>query len=190
MSRPMGAQRLFLQLDGDTRWHDLGSDLRIAAGSDVPILITGDRDAARLVARALHDRNPRLRSGRFVIGCHDTLFETLASLSTRFQSGHGTPAQSAADDVNATLYLDRVEQLSPEAQEMLMYFLEVTQGSDATEPPVRVVVATTEDLPSRVTAGLFREDLFYRLNLVHLTMPRVLAAGDPQLDALLASLPA
>ena len=71
-----------------------------------------------------------------------------------------------------------------------MYFLEVTQGSDAAEPPVRIVVATTEDLPSRVAAGLFREDLFYRLNLVHLTMPRVLAAGDPQLDALLASLPA
>ena len=85
----MSAQRLVLPFDGDTRWRDLGCDLRIAAGSDVPVLITGDRDAARL---------------------------------------------------------------------------------------------------DRLTAGLFRADLFYRLNLVHLTMPRVLGAGDTQLDALLASL--
>ena len=184
----MSAQRLVLPFDGDTRWHDLGCDLRIAAGSDVPILITGDRDASRLVARAIHDRNPRRRSAGFLIGCHDTLFETFASLSTRFRSTHGSPTQSTADDVFATLYIDRVEELTPDAQEMLMYFLDVTQGSEAVDPQARVVVATNENLPDRPTAGLFREDLFYRLNLVHLTMPRVLGAGDTQLDALLASL--
>ena len=92
--------------------------------------------------------------------------------------------------MTATLYIDRVEQLTPEAQEMLMYFLDVTQGSEAAEPQVRVLVATTESLPDRVTSGLFREDLFYRLNLVHLTMPRILGAGDMHLDAVLASLSA
>ena len=98
------------------------------------------------------------------------------------------PTQSAGDDASATLYIDRVEQLLPDAQEMLMSFLDVTQGTEATDPRVRVVVATPEDLPGRVSTGLFREDLFYRLNLVHLALPRDSDAGDTHLDALLASL--
>lgn len=186
----MTAQRLILPFDGDTRWRDLECDVRLAASSNVPILITGDQDSAGLVARAIHDGSPHRRSARFVVATHDTLFEILASLSTRFWSAHGSPSKLAGDDVTATLYIDRVEQLTPEAQEMLMYFLDVTQGSEAAEPQVRVLVATTESLPDRVTSGLFREDLFYRLNLVHLTMPRILGAGDMHLDAVLASLSA
>ena len=151
-------------------------------------MITGDRDAARLVARAIHDRNARRRSARFVIGCHDTLSETLASLSTRFRSVHGSLALSAEDDANATLFIDQVEQLTPDAQKTLMCFLDVTQGLEATDTRVRVVVATTENLSGRVTSGQFREDLFYRLNLVHLAMLGVGDARDTQLDALLASL--
>ena len=133
MSHPMSAQRLVLPFDGDMRWHDLECDLRIAAGSDIPVLITGDPDAAKLLARAIHDRNPRRRPARFVVGCHDTLSETLASLSTRFRSLKGWPPQSAVNDASATLYIDRIEELTPEAQEILMYFLDVTQGADATE---------------------------------------------------------
>jgi DNA-binding NtrC family response regulator len=81
-----------------------------------------------------------------------------------------------------------VEEFTPDAQEMLMYFLDVTQGAEAGDPQARVVATTNENLPDRLTAELFRADLFYRLNLVHLTMPRVLGAGDTQLGALPASL--
>ena len=189
----MSAQRLVLPSDHDTRQHDLGCDLRIAAGSDVPILITGDRDAAKVVARAVHDRNPRLRSARFVVGHHDTLFETLASMSTRFRGTrgtHGPSADAAAPDTPATLYIDQVERLTPDAQEMLMYFLDVARGSQALDGQIRVVVASTENLADRLTSGLFREDLYYRLNIIHLAMPRLWGPEDPQLHSLLASLAA
>ena len=185
----MNAQHLVLPFDHDTRQHDLGRDLRIAADSDVPILITGDREAAGVVARAVHDGNPVRRSARFVIGRHDTLFETLASMSTRFRGTYVTSTEVTASVTPTTLYLDQVEQLPPDAQEMLMYFLDVTRGSQAADGQTRVV-ASAENLASRVTSGLFREDLYYRLNVIHLAMPRFWGPEDPQLQSLLASLSA
>ena len=85
----MTAPRLILPFDTDTRWKDLGLDLRVAACSDVPLLITGNREAARLVARTIHDRSPGRRSAPFTIGQHETLFETLASISMQFAFSMG-----------------------------------------------------------------------------------------------------
>ena len=128
------------------RWQELGLNLRVDARSDVPLLITGNRDVARLVARNIHDRSPRRRSARFVTGCHETLFETLASRATRFRTARGSVFESAAHDTAATLYIDQVDQLTPDAQEMLTYFLDVTYGSPTADPQVRMVTATTGDL--------------------------------------------
>lgn len=71
-----------------------------------------------------------------------------------------------------------------------MYFLDVARGSQALDRQIRVVVASTEILADRVTSGLFREDLYYRLNVIHLAMPRFWGPEDPQLHSLLASLSA
>lgn len=185
----MTAQRLILPFDSDTRWQELGLDLRVAACSDAPLLITGSRDAARLVARTIHDRSPRRRSAPFTIGQHKTLFETLASLSIQFRTAHGSTFASTADHAPATLYIDEVDRLTPDAQEILMYFLEVTHGSPAANQSVRLVTATTGDLADRVAAGEFREDLFYRLNVVHLALPKGWGANGTQIQALLSSLP-
>ena len=148
----MTAQRLILPFDSDTRWQELGLDLRVAAGSDAPLLITGNRDAARLVARTIHDRSPLRRSAPFTIGQHKTLFETLASLSMHFRTAHGSTFASTADHAPATLYIDEVDRLTPDAQEILMYFLEVTHGSPAANQAVRLVTATTGD-PRRSRGG-------------------------------------
>lgn len=186
----MTAQRLLLPFDSDTRWKDLGLDLRVAACSDVPLLITGNRDTARLVARTIHDRSPHRRAAPFTIGHHETLFETLASISTQFRTARGSAMTSPVDQAPVTLYIDQVDRLTPDAQEILMYFLEVTHRSRTASQSVRVVTATTGDLADRMASGEFREDLFYRLNVIHLALPRGWGANGTQIQSLLASLPA
>ena len=188
----MTAQRLTDHSITDNHFGQLGSDLRAAVCSEGPLLISGNRDAARLIARVVHDHSPRRRATQFISVNHQTILETLATIPT------STPSSSPrfADHADGwTLFIDDVDRLSPVAQEMLMLFLEATYP--AGRPGIsrdtcggRVVAATSEDLTEHVTAGSFRSDLFYRLNVIHLAMPLVWKAGERQLHALLASLSA
>lgn len=176
-----------------SRWLQLGLDLRAAAGSEGPLLITGRPDATSIVARAIHDHNDRRPAGRFVSMRPDTMSETLASLST-IQAGHASGAsKSGRGDAAAMLFISDVDELPSSAQEMVMYFLDVVYAP-ATSPSgpelgtARVVAATTKDLSKRVAAGLFQADLFYRLNTIHLQLPILWSADDSRLRSLLASL--
>jgi DNA-binding NtrC family response regulator len=176
-----------------SRWLQLGLDLRAAAGSDGPLLITGRRDATFIVARAIHDHNYRRPAGRFVSMRRDTMSETLASLST-IPAGHASgSSKSGRGDAAAMLFISDVDELPSSAQEMVMYFLDVvyapTRSASGQElGTARVVAATTKDLSKRVAAGLFQADLFYRLNTIHLQLPILWSADDSRLRSLLASL--
>ncbi len=160
--------------------------------SDAPVLITGHRDVGRLVARALHDRATRNRGVEFVDVPHDALYEKLASLT----AGTLSSADWAGEGTRCTLFVGEIDQLSPPAQEMLHYFLDVAYAAGASPegtsaPAVRVVTATSDALSERVAAGLFRADLYYRLNVVHLAMPLVWdVKEDSQVHAVLAALEA
>jgi DNA-binding NtrC family response regulator len=155
--------------------------LRIA-DHDVPVLIEGESGTGKeLVARALHYRGKR-RDQPFVPlncgGVPDSLFE---SELFGFERGAFTDARTSRPGLvrqaeHGTLFLDELEALSPRGQVSLLRFLQTHEfrplGSNhLTKADVRVVGATNASLMELVKDGAFREDLYYRLNVVVLTLP-------------------
>jgi DNA-binding NtrC family response regulator len=145
-------------------------------------LVTGETGTGKeLVARALHQTGPR-RERRFVtVNCSavvETLFE-----SELF--GHMRGAFTGATDNKpglfeladgGTLFLDEIGELPPSVQAKLLRVLELGEvqriGSlDARRVNVHVIAATNRDLHAEVTAGRFRSDLYYRLNVVEIALP-------------------
>ncbi|HET9298390.1 MAG TPA: sigma-54 dependent transcriptional regulator [Candidatus Polarisedimenticolaceae bacterium] len=152
------------------------------APTDASVLITGESGTGKeLVAEAIH-RNSRRRSGPFVKvnlgGISSTLFESemfghvrgaytdaRQDRRGRFEIAHG-----------GTIFLDEIGELDPSSQVKLLRVLqdrtyEVLGSSDTRTVDVRILSATNRDLPAQVSAGQFREDLLYRLNLIVLRMP-------------------
>ena len=155
---------------------------QIVAATDVTVLVEGESGTGKeLLARALHQGSPR-REGPFVaINCA-ALPEQLVE-SELF--GHRRGAFTGAIDhqtgriraaSGGTLFLDEVGELPLAIQAKLLRFLENSecQAIGETQPQrvnVRIIAATNRDLQQQVREGRFREDLFYRLNIVPLTLP-------------------
>jgi DNA-binding NtrC family response regulator len=152
------------------------------APTDASVLITGESGTGKeLVAEAIH-RNSRRRDGQFVKvnlgGISSTLFE-----SEMFGHVRGAFTDARADRKGrfeiadgGTIFLDEVGELDPSSQVKLLRVLqdrtyEVLGSSTTRAVDVRVVSATNRDPAQEVEAGNFREDLFYRLNLISVRVP-------------------
>jgi DNA-binding NtrC family response regulator/tetratricopeptide (TPR) repeat protein len=151
-------------------------------GNDLTVLITGESGTGKdLVARAIHAGSPRRDNMFLPYNCTSATRE-LAD-SQLFGHRRGSFTGAVADQpgvlrtaVGGTLFLDEVGDLPLDVQPKLLRFLE--QGEvlpvGDTRPQrvdVRVVAATNVDLESRVSDGKFREDLFYRLSVIHMHVP-------------------
>ena len=177
---------------------------RQAAASDVTMLLTGESGTGKnVLARAIHAWSPR-HGGPFVTIACTTLAEQLLE-SELFGHVKGAFTGAWKDKPGrleaargGTLFLDEVGDLPPELQGKLLRFLEERRlervGSGETiEVDARVVAATNRDLEADARAGRFREDLFFRLNVVGITLPplRERTADLPALtDHVLAGLAA
>jgi two-component system, NtrC family, response regulator AtoC len=152
------------------------------AGSDATILITGESGTGKeLVAQMLHRTSPR-RDGPFVAVNCAALTETLLE-SELF--GHekgaftGAMAQRKGRFEQATkgsLFLDEIGEMTPNTQKKLLRVLqertfERVGGNVPVKVDVRVIAATNKDLLHEATTGNFREDLYYRLNVINIHMP-------------------
>jgi two-component system response regulator HydG len=138
--------------------------LRQAAPTSATVLLGGDSGTGKeLAARMLHDLSPRA-AGPFVpINC-SSIPETILE-SELFERAHG-----------GTLFLDEVGEMTPSVQVKLLRVLQdgVVERLGSTQPTqvdVRLIAATNKELGQEVRAGRFREDLFYRLNVVAIRMP-------------------
>lgn len=158
--------------------------------SEAPVLITGENGTGKeLVARELHERSKR-RSGPFVaVNCAtlpETLLESEFFGSVRVASGEAHPTrQGVLSSANGgTLLLDEIGDMPLSRQARLLHALQERSlrsldGTRAQAFDVRVITATNRDLNVAVEAGRFREDLYYRINVIHIALPPLRTrAGD------------
>ena len=156
--------------------------LRTVAATPSTVLITGETGTGKeLAARALHDASPR-RNQRFVaINCSaipETLLEAELFGHVRGAfTGAVANRQGRIEQANrGTLFLDEVGTMSPALQAKLLRVLQSREfervgDSQTIKVDVRVVAATNSDLKKMVAEGSFREDLFYRLNVIPVRVP-------------------
>jgi DNA-binding NtrC family response regulator len=152
------------------------------APSRATVLVTGESGTGKeLIAAALHHRSPRASKPFVRLHCA-ALAESLLE-SELF--GHERGAYTGADrrregrfeQANGgTLFLDEIGEISSATQVKLLRVLQEREfervgGNQPIRVDVRVVAATNRDLKAMVAAGTFREDLFYRLNVINLTLP-------------------
>ncbi|MFQ3573064.1 MAG: sigma-54 dependent transcriptional regulator [Thermodesulfovibrionales bacterium] len=152
------------------------------AAKDVIVLITGESGTGKeLVARAIHNNSLRRFNPFIAINCASIPKDLLEAELFGFEKGAFTGAlekrigkiQSAA---GGTLFLDELSELDINLQAKILRFLQENEfspiGSDKTiKGDVRIIGATNRDLKSCVKNGTFREDLFYRFNVIEITIP-------------------
>lgn len=157
--------------------------------ADEPVLVSGESGTGKeLAALAVH-RESRRRAGRFVaVNCGAIPPTLMQAQLFGYEKGAFTGAHQrttgyfeAAD--GGTVFLDEIADLPLESQASLLRFMQESTivrigGNTARHIDARVVAATHVDLGAAVHAGRFREDLYYRLNVLHVPMPALRARRD------------
>jgi len=156
--------------------------MRLVAPSRATILIEGESGTGKeLIAQAIHQSSTRSRAPFVAVHCAALSENLLESELFGHERGSFTGAverrigrfESAS---GGTLFLDEIGEISQSTQVKMLRFLETKSiervgGSKSLELDVRLVAATNRNLEQQVKEGKFREDLFFRLNVVRLTMP-------------------
>jgi len=154
---------------------------RVAA-SKASILIQGESGTGKeLLARLIHQLSPRVHKSIVVVNCGSLHENLLESELFGHEKGAFTGATSRRigrfeEADGGTLFLDEIGELSPTIQVKLLRFLQEREfqrlGSNVNlHVDVRIISATNRDLEVQVKEGTFREDLFYRLNVVTMALP-------------------
>jgi DNA-binding NtrC family response regulator len=161
---------------------DLAQLLETVAATSSTVLITGETGTGKeLAARAIHHGSPR-RQNRFVaINCSaipETLLEAelFGHVRGAFTGAVGTRQGRLEQANKGTLFLDEVGTMSPALQAKLLRVLQEREfervgDSHTIKIDVRVIAATHSDLAKMVAEGTFREDLYYRLNVIPIRLP-------------------
>ena len=189
---PIEAQPLRKEIDKTSMFEDIvGSSPALTAvlsrvskvaSSDSTVLITGETGAGKeLVARAIHRRSPRASRAFVAVNCAAIPRDLIASELFGHEKGAFTGALQRrlgrfelAD--GGTIFLDEAGELAAETQVALLRVLQEREfervgGQHPIRVNVRVITATNRDLAEAVADGTFREDLFFRLNVIPVEMP-------------------
>ncbi len=161
---------------------ELLAEARLVAATDASVLIRGESGTGKeVLAKALHLASPRAKGAFVAVNCGAIPDNLLESELFGHEKGAFTGAASRhqgliAEADGGTLFLDEIGDMPLALQVKLLRVLQEREvrpvGSAKAAPvDVRVVSATHRDLESLISDGLFREDLFYRLNVVALNLP-------------------
>ncbi|MCC7141753.1 MAG: sigma-54-dependent Fis family transcriptional regulator [Candidatus Eisenbacteria bacterium] len=177
----LDASPLLAEVRSESMRKTIGT-LEQAARSDATILLLGESGSGKQVlAEHLH-RSSRRAAGPFVyVNCVAISDDLIESTLFGHEKGAFTGAASRKEGhletaAGGTAFLDEIGDVSPRLQTKLLHFLETGEfervGSTRTiRVDCRIVAATNRDLAGEVTAGRFREDLYYRLNVIALPVP-------------------
>jgi len=158
---------------------------RRAGKTDAKALITGESGVGKdVVAREIHASSPRVRRAFIAVNCAglpENLLESelFGHVRGSFTGAYRDRLGKLQQADGGTLFLDEVGEMSPRMQAMLLRFLENgeiqivgdTRGTQTRTVDVRVIAATNRNLDERVASGHFREDLLYRLRVIHIAVP-------------------
>lgn len=161
----------------------LQEEIHYASRCDAKVLITGESGAGKeIVARLIHDASLRRRSPLVTVNCAaltETLLETelFGHVRGSFTGAYRDRVGVFEQAHRGTVFMDEVGETTPRMQGLLLRFLETGEiqrvGSDQIQNrvDVRVIAATNRNLIENVAAKTFREDLYYRINVIHMRVP-------------------
>jgi DNA-binding NtrC family response regulator len=175
-------------------WRDAATERVIelacqVARADVPVLITGPNGSGKEKIAEIVQANSNVKDGPFVtVNCGALPSELIEAELFGAEPGAYTGASKArAGKFEAahggTLFLDEIGNLPPAGQVKLLRVLETGRfqrlgSNEERQARVRVISATNADLPAMIRAGTFREDLFYRLDVIELSVPPLARRPD------------
>jgi DNA-binding NtrC family response regulator len=170
------------------KFRDLVGLAHRVAPTDSTVLITGETGSGKeMVAKLLHARSPRQAKPFVVVECAALQDDLLQSELFGHERGAFTGADRAKAGLfevanGGTIFLDEIGEVSPATQVKLLRVLDASTfrhvgGTAEIHVDVRVLAATNRDLPAMVRQGLFREDLYYRLSTIILTLPPLRERG-------------
>ncbi len=161
-----------------------------ASGGDAKVLITGESGVGKdVIARFIHARSSRSQRAFVAVNCaafSETLLESelFGHVKGSFTGAHRDKIGKLQQAHKGTMFLDEVGEMSLRMQALLLRFLESGEiqsvGDDgrAGKVDVRVISATNRDIPTLIAAGQFREDLMYRIRVIHLQVPPLRARRE------------
>ncbi|MBI3832406.1 MAG: sigma-54-dependent Fis family transcriptional regulator [Planctomycetes bacterium] len=159
------------------------------AGADSSVLITGESGTGKeLVARAIHVYSGRAKKPFIAVNCASMPEPLLESelyghVKGAFTGAHRDKAGKAEVADEGTLFLDEIGEMPQSIQAKLLRFIEQKRfervgSTESIEVDVRILAATNRDIAGRIKQGQFREDLYYRLNVVSIELPPLRARKD------------
>lgn len=191
LEKKVGHTYSFDSVLGDSKaLKDAVSLARKVSGTDVPVLLTGETGTGKEVfAQAIHYNSKRAKQNFVAVNCSSFSKELLESEMFGHKAGSFTGALKDKKGLfeeadNGTIFLDEIGEMAFELQAKLLRILETGEyikigDTKPTRVNVRVVAATNRNLPEEITAGRFREDLFYRLSVFQIHLPPLRErAGD------------
>jgi two-component system response regulator AtoC len=152
------------------------------SGADVPVLIQGESGTGKeIIARMVHRRSPRSQGPFIKVNCAAIPGTLLESELFGYEKGSFTGAVTAKQGRvelanGGTLFLDEIAEMDLGLQAKLLQLLQDSQfwrigGRENISVDVRVICATNRDLEVEIAEGRFRQDLFYRINVVQVQLP-------------------
>jgi transcriptional regulator with GAF, ATPase, and Fis domain len=177
-------------IGGSQAIRTIKDDIDTAARSDAKVLITGETGVGKdVIARLIHRKSARQLAPLAIVNCAglpDSLLESelfghvRGSFTGAFRDKPGLLEAAP----NGTVFLDEVGEMSPRMQAVLLRFLDTGElqrvGAERphTRVNVRLLAATNRDLGGLIADGLFRQDLYYRLNVIRLYVPPLRARRE------------